>query len=71
MISAAAFAASIGEPPPIPITKSQPASVPVLAALKQVSTEGFSSISLKISNPIPSFSSAVFTSSSEPFFTAE
>ena len=70
-IIAIAFAASIGEPPPIAITKSTPFLFPNSVAFITVSTEGFSSIPSYCTCFFPYASSAASTSASAPFARAE
>ncbi|MPN35882.1 hypothetical protein SDC9_183384 [bioreactor metagenome] len=68
---AAAFAASIEEPPPMPIAKSTFSSSPSFLISKTVSIVGFSSTRSKTTYPIPHLSSAAVTSAKEPFAFAE
>ena len=53
IIKAMALAASMGEPPPIPITKSAFSASPYSLAFITVSTEGFSSTSGKTHHSVP------------------
>ena len=71
IITATAFAASRGEPPPMPITKSAPARMPVSRAFMIVSTEGFSSTSSNTVKPAEHSVSALSVSSREPFLREE
>ena len=66
-----AFAASIGDPPPIPIRKSAFSESPKSRALMIVSTEGFSSTLSNIAYSVFSDFKAFITSSREPFALAE
>ena len=71
IISAIALEASMGEPPPIPITKSTFSESPKAVARITVSTEGFSSIPSKITYGTCSRFSASSTSCREPFTREE
>ena len=69
--TAMALEASIGEPPPIPMTKSTASFFASSAARTTVSTSGFSPISSNNTHCIPNASRASVTSCWEPFFFAE
>ena len=67
----AAFAESMGEPPPIPIIKFEFCILPRFEISSTVSKEAFFSALLKTSYTMPSFSNALVTSFNEPFVMDE
>ena len=65
------FAASIGEPPPMPMTKSTPSALPSAAALRTVSMEGLFSTSSNKTQAIPNVSRCSVIAFWEPLILAE